>query len=158
MKSAGCAVDYNGRAEPGRHRSQGQEVCHLPAPYMVHTRIDNTQYEGHAQAAPQRPSTWYARKTTHATQTQDMMEQEHQDDDARGEPATPSTPTTTTTREGRQRPADPDDLGSPSNRSREHAPGALSPSPTHAVYSAHQGPTTQLHTGHYPCTTNTTGP
>ena len=86
------------------------------------------------------------------------MEQEHQDDDALGEPATPSTPTTTTTREGSQRPSDPDDLGSPRNRSREHAPGALTPSPTHTVHSAHQEPTTQWRTGHYPCTTNTTGP
>ena len=39
-----------------------------------------------------------------------------------------------------------------------HAPGALTPSPTHTVYSAHQEPTTQWRTGHYPSTTNTTGP
>ena len=88
------------------------------------------------------------------------MEQEHEDNGARGEPTTPtpSTPTATTTREGRQRPADPNDLGSPSHRSREHAPGAHTQSPTHTVYSAHQGPTTQWHTGHYPSTADTTGP
>ena len=114
------------------------------------------QYEVHAQAVPPHPSTWHARKTTHATQTQDMMEQEHQEDNAREELATPSTPTTTTTREGRQRPADLDDLSSP--RSREHAPGALRRSPTNTVYSAHQEPTTQCGTGHYPGTANTTGP
>ena len=90
----------------------------------------------------------------------DMMEQEHQADDVQGEPTTPtpSTPTTTTTRDGRQRPADPNDLGSPSDRSRGHAPGAHTPSPTHTVYSAHQGPTTQWRTGHYPSTTDTTWP
>ena len=84
------------------------------------------------------------------------MEQEHQDDDARGEPATPSTPTTTTTRGGKQCPADPDDPDSP--RSREHAPGTPPPSPAHTVYSEHQEPTTQCCTGHYPGTANTTGP
>ena len=88
------------------------------------------------------------------------MELEHQNDDAWGERTTPttSTPATATTREGRQRPTDPNDLGSPSNRSREHAPGTLTQSPTHTVYSAHQGPTTQWHTGYYPSTTDTTGP
>ena len=111
----------------------------------------------HAQATvPPHPSRSHPGKTTHATQTQEMVEQEHQDDDSRGEPATLSTPTPTTTREGRQRPANPDDLCSP--RSREHAPGALPPSPTHTVCSAHQEPTTQCSTGHYPGTTNTTGP
>ena len=60
------------------------------------------------------------------------MEQEGKDD-AHGEPtaATPSTPTTTTTREGGQHPADPNDLNSPSIRSRGQAPGAHIPSPTH---------------------------
>ena len=87
------------------------------------------------------------------------MEQEHQDGDAQGESTTPtpSSPTTTT-REGRQHPVDPNDLGSPSDRSREHAPDAHTSSPTHTVCSAHQGPTTQWHTGHYPRTTDTTGP
>ena len=79
----------------------------------------------HTQAVRPRPSTWHVTKTTHTIQTQDMMEQEHHDDNARGEPATPSTSTTTTTREGRQRPADPDDLDSP--RSRGPAPSALPP-------------------------------
>ena len=60
------------------------------------------------------------------------MEQEHQDDDVRGEPATPSTPTTTTTREGRQRAAEHDNLGSP--RSRGQSPSALPPSPNNTVY------------------------
>ena len=110
----------------------------------------------HAQAVPPRPSTWHARKTWHAIRPQDMMEQEHQDDNARGEPATPGTPTTTTTREERQRPADPDDLGSPSGR--RDAPSTLPPSPTHTVYSADQEQTTQCRTGHYPGTANTTGP
>ena len=50
----------------------------------------------------------------------------------------------------------PDDLGNP--RRQEHAPGALPRSPTHTVYSAHQEPTTQWRTVHYPCTANTTGP
>ena len=88
------------------------------------------------------------------------MEQEHQEDDAWGEPTTPtpSTPTTTTIREGRQRPADPNDPGSSSNRSRKQVPDALTPSPTLRVYSAHQGPTTQGHTGHYRSTTDTPGP
>ena len=108
------------------------------------------------QAVPPRPHTWRATKTTHAIQTQDTMEQEHQDDDARGEPATPSTPTSTTTQGGKQRPADPDGLGSP--RSREHAPGTPPPRPSHMVYSEHQEPTTQGHTNHDPGTANTTGP
>ena len=84
------------------------------------------------------------------------MEQEHQDEDARGEPATPSTPTSTTTQGGKQRPADPDGLGGP--RSREHAAGTHPPRPTHAVHSEHQEPTTQGHTNHDPGTVNTTGP
>ena len=54
-----------------------------PCIWCTHA-CDNTQYEVHAQAAPQRPSTSHARKTTHTTQTQNMMEQEHQDKDARG--------------------------------------------------------------------------
>ena len=82
-------------------------------------------------------------------QTQDTMEQEHQDDDARGEPATLSTPTTTTTRGGKQRPADPHDLGSPST---------LRPSPAHTIYSEHQEPTTQCRTNHNTGTANTAGP
>ena len=130
-------------------------------PRMWYTcTCNNTQHEVHAHAAPQRPSTWRTRKTTHATQTRDMTEQEHQDDDAQGESTTPtqSTPTTTTTQEGGQRLADPNDLRSPSNRSRGQAPGAHTLGPTHTVYSAHQGPTTQWHTGHYPSTTDTTEP
>ena len=71
---------------------------------------------------------------------------------------TPSTPTTKTTREGGQHPADPNDLGSPSDRSRGQALGAHNPSPTHTVYSTNRGATTQWHTGHYPSTTDTTGP
>ena len=59
----------------------------------------------------------------------------------------PSMPTATTTRDGGQHPADPNDLGSPSDRS---------PSPTHTVYSTHRRATTQWHTGHYPSTTDTT--
>ena len=88
------------------------------------------------------------------------MEQERQDDDAQGEPTTPtpSTRTTTTIREGGQRRADASDLDSPGNKSRGQAPGAHTPSPTHTVYSAHRGTTTQWHTGHYPSTTDTTGP
>ena len=58
----------------------------------------------------------------------------------------------------RQADPDPDDLGSPRNRSGEHAPGAPTPSSTHTVYSAHQEPTTQWRAGHYSCTANTTGP
>ena len=87
------------------------------------------------------------------------MGQERQED-AQGEPTTPtpSTPTTTATQEGEQRPADSSDLGSPSDRSRGQAPDAHTPSPTHTVYSAHGGITTQWQTGHYPSTTDTTGP
>ena len=127
---------------------------------MWYTRTcKNTQHEVHAHAAPQRPSTWRTRKTTHATQTQNKMQQERQND-AQGERTTPtpSTPTKTMTGEGGQRPADPSDLGSPSDRSRGQAPGAHTPSPTETVYSAHRGTTTQWHTGHYPSTMNTTGP
>ena len=129
-------------------------------PRMSYTRTcNNTQHEVHAHAVTQRPSTWRTRETTHATRTWDMMEQEHQEDVQR-EPTTPtpSTPTTTTTREGRQHPADPNDLGSPSDRSRGQAPGAHNRSPTHTVYSAHRGATTQWHTGDYPSTTDTTVP
>ena len=84
------------------------------------------------------------------------MEQEHQDDDARGVCATRSTLTTTTTQGGKQRPADPDDPGSP--RSREQAPGAPPPSPIHTVNSEHQEPTTQGRTNHNPGTARRTGP
>ena len=63
------------------------------------------------------------------------MEQERKDD-AHEEP---TTPTTTTTREGGQHPADPNDLSSPSDKSRGQASGAHGPSPTHTVYSAHRG-------------------
>ena len=51
-----------------------------------------------------------------------------------------------------------DARGGPSNRSRGLAPGAHTRSPTHTVYSAHRGITNQRHTGHYPSTTDTTGP
>ena len=87
------------------------------------------------------------------------MEQERKDD-AHGKPTTPtpSAPTRTTNREGGQHPADPNNLGSPSNRSRGQAPGAHSPGPTHTVCSAHRGATTQWDTDHYPSTTDTTGP
>ena len=128
-------------------------------PRMSYTRTcSSTQHEVHAHAAPKRPSTWLTRKPTHTKQTLDMMEQEHQDD-AQGEPTTPtpSTPTTTTTRKGGQHPADPNNLGSPSNGSRGQAPGEHTPSPTHTVYRAHRGATTQCQTGHYPSTTDTTG-
>ena len=84
------------------------------------------------------------------------MEQEHQDDDARGEPAMPSALTTTTNQGGKQHPADPDDLGSP--RSREHAPGTPHQSPAHTVYSEHQEPTTQCRTDRNPGTANRTRP
>ena len=83
------------------------------------------------------------------------MEQEHQDDDARGEPATPSTPSTTT-QGGKQRPAGPDGLGGPG--SREHAPGTPPPRSTHAVHSEHQEPTTHDHMNYDPGTAGTTGP
>ena len=72
------------------------------------------------------------------------MERECKDDAQREPtPRTPSTPTTTTTREGGQHLANPNDLGSPSDRSRGQAPAVHNPSPTHTVYSAHQGATTQ---------------
>ena len=83
------------------------------------------------------------------------MEQEHQDDNARAEPATLSTPSTTT-QGGTQRPATPDGLGGPA--SRKHAPGTPPPRPTHAVYSEHQEPTTHDHTNYDPGTAGTTGP
>ena len=87
------------------------------------------------------------------------MQQKRQDN-AQGEPTppTPSTPTTTTTREGGQHPADPNDLGSPSDRSRGQTPDAHTPSPTHTVYSALRGATIRWHTGHYCSTTDTTRP
>ena len=87
------------------------------------------------------------------------MEQERKDD-AHGKPTMPtqSALTTTTNREGGQHPADPNDLGSPSNRSRGQAPGAHIPSPSHTVCSTHRGATTQWDTDHYPSTTDTTGP
>ena len=95
------------------------------------------------------------KKTTHAMQTQDTMEQEHQDDDARGKPATPSTPSTTT-QGGTQRPTGPDDLGDPG--SRKHAPGTPDPHPTHAVHGDRQGPTIHDHTNYEPGTADTPEP
>ena len=83
------------------------------------------------------------------------MEQEHQDNDTRGELATPSTPSTTT-QGGKQRPAGPDGLGGPG--SREQAPGTPPPRPTHAVHSEHQEPTTHDHTNYDPGTAGTTWP
>ena len=60
------------------------------------------------------------------------MTEQKREDNAHGEPTTPtpSTPTKTATRDGGQHPADPNNLGSPSDRSRGQAPGAHSPSPT----------------------------
>ena len=92
------------------------------------------------------------------------MEQERKDG-AHGEPATPtpSTPTTTTIGEGGQHPADPNDRGSPGDRSRGQARGSHTRSPILTVYSAHRREpqtahaTTQWHTGHYPSTADTTG-
>ena len=95
------------------------------------------------------------KKTTHAMQTQDTMEQEHQDDDARGKPATPSTPSTTT-QGGTQRTTGPDDLGDPG--SRKHAPGTPHPHPTHAVHGERQDPTTHDHTNYDPGTADTPEP
>ena len=83
------------------------------------------------------------------------MEQEHQDDNARGKLATPSTPSTTT-QGGTQRPAGPDDLGDP--RSRKHAPGTPPPHPTHAVHGERQDPTTHDHTNYDPGTADTPEP
>ena len=96
-----------------------------------------------------------ARKTTHAIQTQGTMEQEHQDDEIQGEPATPSTPSTTT-QGGTQRPAGPDGLRVPG--SRKHAPGTPPPRPTHAVHSEHHELTVHDHTNYDPGTAGTTGP
>ena len=104
---------------------------------------------------PPRPHTWRARKTTHAIQTQDTMEQEHQDDDARGEPATLSTPSAAT-QGGTQCPARPHGLGVPGNR--KQAPGTPPPRPTHAVHDKHQGPTMHDHANYDPGTACTTGP
>ena len=83
------------------------------------------------------------------------MEQEHQDDDARGKPATPSTPSTTT-QGGTQRPTGPDDLGDPG--SRKHAPGTPPPHTTHAVHGERQDPTTHDHTNYDPGTADTPEP
>ena len=125
---------------------------------MVHTHMRQhaaVQYAVHVQAMPPHPHTWRARKTTHAIQTQDTMEQEHHNGDAQGEPATPSTPSTTTQR-GTQRPAGPDGLGGPG--SRKHAPGTPPPRPTNSVHSEHQEPTTHDHTNYDPGTAGTTRP
>ena len=73
----------------------------------------------------------------------------HQDDDARGKPATPSTPSTTT-QGGTQRPTGPDDLGDPG--SRKHAPGTPHPHPNHAVHGERQDPTTRDYTNYDPGT------
>ena len=82
------------------------------------------------------------------------MEQEHQDDDAREEPATPSTPSTTT--EGEiQRPAGPDGIRSPG--SRKHAPGTPPPRPAPAIHGKHQEPTAHDHTNYDPSTADTPG-
>ena len=124
---------------------------------MVHTRMRHhaaVEYEVHVQAMPPGPHTWRARKTTHAIQTQDTMEQEHQNDDARGEPATPSTPSTTI-QGGTQCPAGPDSLGSPG--SRKQAPGTPPPRPTHVVQDEHRGRMTHDHANSDPSTAGTTG-
>ena len=83
------------------------------------------------------------------------MEQEHQDDKARGEPATAST-RSTTTKGGTQRPAGPDGLGGPG--SQKLPPGTPPRRPTHAVHSVHPEPATHEHTNHDPGTAGTTGP
>ena len=146
-----------GKQNPGDADTKGKRYATYQS-RMVHTRMGQhaaIQYEVLVQAMPRRPHTWRARKTTHAIRTQDTMEQEHQDDDARGEPATLSTPSTTT-QGATQRPAGPDGLGGP--RSRKHAPGTPPPRPTHAVHSEHQEPTTHDHTNYDPGTAGTTGP
>ena len=86
-----------GKQNPGDTEVKGKGYATCQPRIWCTRAYDNTQYEVHSQAVAPRPSTWHARQTTHATRTQDMMEQEQQDDDARGEPATPNTPTTTTT-------------------------------------------------------------
>ena len=83
-----------GEENPGDAEAKGKRYATCQPRIWCTRTCDNTQYEVHAQAVPPRPSTLHARKTTRATQTQDMIEQEHQEDDARGEPATPSTRTT----------------------------------------------------------------
>ena len=83
------------------------------------------------------------------------MEQEHQDDDVRGEPATPSTPSTTT-QGGTQCPAGPNGLGGLGNQ--KQAPGTPPPRPTHAVHDEHRGPTTHDLTNYDPGTAGTTRP
>ena len=111
---------------------------------------------GGARTGEASTPTYVARKkTTHAMQTQDTIEQEHQDDDARGKPAMPSTPSTTT-QGGTQRPAGPDDLGDPG--SRKHTPGTAPPHPTHAVHGERQDPTTHDHTNYDPGTADTPEP
>ena len=83
------------------------------------------------------------------------MEQDHQDDNAQGEPATPSTPSTTTQGQT-QCPADPDGLGGPG--SWKQAPGTPPPRPTHVVHDENRGPTTHHHANYDPGTAGTTGP
>ena len=103
-----------GKQNPGDADTKGKRYATYQS-CMVHTRMRQhaaVEYEVHVQAMPPRPHTWRARKTTDAIQTQDTMEQEHQDDDARREPATPSTPSATT-QGGTQCPAGPDGLGGP---------------------------------------------
>ena len=103
-----------GKQNPGDTDTKGKRYATHQL-RMVHTRMRQhaaVEYEVHVQAMPLRPNTWRARKTTHGKQAQDRMEQEHQDDDAWGEPATPSPPSTTT-QGGTQCPAGPDCLSSP---------------------------------------------
>ena len=146
-----------GKQDPGDADTKGKRYAAYQS-CRVHTRMRQhaaVKWEVHVQAMPPRPHTWRARKTTHAIQTQDTMEQEHQDDDARGKPATPSTPSTTT-QGGTQRPAGSDGLGDPG--SRKHAPGTSPPHPTHAVHGERQDPTTHDHTNYDPGTAGTPEP
>ena len=146
-----------GKQNPGDADTKGKRYATYQS-RMVHTRMRQhaaVEYEVHAQAMPPCPHTWRARKTTHAIQTQDKMEQEHQDDDAQGEPATPSTPSTTT-QGGTQCPTGPDGLRGPG--SRKQAPGTPPPRPTHAVHDENRGPTTHDIANYDPGTAGTTGP
>ena len=146
-----------GKQNPGGADTKGKRYA-IYKSRMVHTRMRQhaaVEYEVHIRAMPPRPHTWRARKTTHAIQTQDTMEQEHQDDNARREPATPSTPSTTT-QGATQCPTGPDGLGGP--RSQKQAPGTPTPGFTHAVHDEHRGPTTQDHANYDPGTAGTTEP
>ena len=75
-----------GEQNPGDAEAKGKRYATYQSCIWCTRACDDTpQYEVHAQAVPPRRSKWNARKTTHATQTQDMMAQENQDEDARGE-------------------------------------------------------------------------